>query len=337
MASLKDIATACGVSTATVSKALNDQSDVGEETRKRIKAKAKELGYLPNAAARMLKTNHSKNIGVLYTDDAGMGLTHEYFSGVLNGIKIQAEQLGYDVTFINTNAGNHRTHLEHATYRNLDGVVVVCAEFAEPTVIELMNSELPVATIDYVHPNCVSVSSNNVQGIRELVEYIIEQGHKKIAYICGQGYSYVTKERLATYYATLEEHGIEIRDDYVKEAHYLETGLASKYTTELLNLSDPPTCIMYSDDTALIGGVNVINERGLRIPDDISIAGYDGTHVSQLLRPAITTIKQNTKQIGMEAAKHLIANIERPRIALKERIVVDGELLAGQSVSIPAR
>ena len=102
MVSLKTIAEKCGVSTATVSKALNDQKDVSEETKHRIKKTAEALGYFPNAAARALKTNRSYNIGVLFEEEAGSGLTHEYFSGVLNGLKVQAEKQGYDITFINT-------------------------------------------------------------------------------------------------------------------------------------------------------------------------------------------------------------------------------------------
>ena len=106
MVQLKDIAKECGVSTATVSKALNNQKDIGEETKERIKRIAKEMGYFPNSAARALKTNRSYNIGVLFTEEAGSGLKHEYFSGVLNGFKIQAEMQEYDITFINTGFEN---------------------------------------------------------------------------------------------------------------------------------------------------------------------------------------------------------------------------------------
>ena len=102
MVSLKTIAEKCGVSTATVSKALNDQKDISEETKSRIRTVAEQLGYFPNAAARSLKTNHSYNLGVLFEEEAGRGLQHEYFSGVLNGLKVQAEKQGYDITFINT-------------------------------------------------------------------------------------------------------------------------------------------------------------------------------------------------------------------------------------------
>ena len=98
MVSLKTIAEKCGVSTATVSKALNDQRDISEETKSRVRKTAEALGYFPNAAARALKTNRSYNIGVLFEEEAGSGLTHEYFSGVLNGLKVQSEKQGYDIT-----------------------------------------------------------------------------------------------------------------------------------------------------------------------------------------------------------------------------------------------
>ena len=264
MVSLKDIAQRCGVSTATVSKALHDQKDIGAETKNRIKKIAKEMGYFPNAAARVLKTNESNNIGVLYFDEAAMGLTHEYFAGVLNGIKAQAEMLGYDITFINTSpVGKKLSYLEHCKYRNFDGVVIVCARFQDNEVQELMSSDIPVVTIDYVHYSCSAVSSNNVKCMGELLDYIIGMGHKKIAYIHGQDFSSVTRDRLAAYYRALENHGIDIPEEYVREARYLETEDVAKQTEYLLNLPDKPTCIIYPDDTAAIGGINVIRSRGL--------------------------------------------------------------------------
>ena len=142
MVSLKTIAERCGVSTATVSKALNDHKDISEETKNRVKQTAQTLGYFPNAAARALKTNRSYNIGVLFEEEAGRGLTHEYFSGVLNGLKIQAEKLGYDITFINTCFENRKmSYYEHCRYRNFEGVVIVCANFDDPDVTELIRGK----------------------------------------------------------------------------------------------------------------------------------------------------------------------------------------------------
>ena len=302
MVSLKTIAERCGVSTATVSKALNDHKDISEETKNRVRQTAQALGYFPNAAARALKTNRSYN-------------------------------LGYDITFINTCFENRKmSYYEHCRYRNFEGVVIVCANFDDPDVIELMNSEIPVVTIDYVHHNCTAVTSNNIQGMEDLVKYIYSKGHRKIAYIHGQEGSSVTRDRLASFYRTIDELGLEIPDTYVRTADYLETKGAAKQTRELLNLEAPPTCIIYPDDTSLIGGRNVIIEMGLRIPRDISVAGYDGTKISQLLYPKLTTIRQNTEIIGSEAAKRLIGTIEKPRTTLVERVVIEGSLVPGQSV-----
>lgn len=335
MVSLKTIAEKCGVSTATVSKALNNHKDISEETKIRIRQVANELGYFPNAAARALKTNRSYNIGVLFEEEAGRGLQHEYFSGVLNGLKIQAEKLGYDITFINTCFENRKvSYYDHCRYRNFEGVVIVCANFNDPDVIELMNSELPVVTIDYVHHNCSAISSNNIQGIEELVKYIYSQGHRKIAYIHGQEGSTVTRDRLASFYRTMDELGLHVSDKYVRTANYLETKGSAEQTGQLLDLPDPPTCIIYPDDTSLIGGRNVIIERGMKIPQDISVAGYDGTRISQILYPKLTTIKQNTELIGEEAAIRLVGAIEKPKTTLVERVVIEGNLVPGQSVGM---
>lgn len=133
-------------------------------------------------------------------------------------------------------------------------------------------------------------------------------------------------------YRALEKHGIVIPEEYVREARYLETEDVAKQTEYLLDLPDKPTCIIYPDDTAAIGGINVIRSRGLRIPEDISIAGYDGTRVSQMLSPKLTTIRQDTDKIGREAADRLISIIKKPKTALVERAVVEGILLEGESV-----
>ena len=123
--SLKDISKACGVSIATVSKALNDHSDISKETKEKIREVAEQLGYHPNAAAQALKTNRSNNIGVLFVDEANSGLTHDYFSHVLDSIKKAAEKEGFDITFINGDRtrSNNMTYLSHAIYRGFDGVV----------------------------------------------------------------------------------------------------------------------------------------------------------------------------------------------------------------------
>ena len=149
MSSLKDLAQECGVSVATVSKALNGQSDISEATRTRVREAARRMGYVPNMAARSMKTNRTYNIGVLFVDERQSGLAHEYFSAVLDSFKVRVEQLGYDITFINRNLGGKTmTYLEHCHYRGVDGAVIACVDFTDPQVVELVNSDVPVVTID---------------------------------------------------------------------------------------------------------------------------------------------------------------------------------------------
>lgn len=333
MVSMKDISVACGVSVATVSKALNDHSDIGEDTKERIRQKAKEMGYFPNSAAQALKTNRSHNIGVLFVDDAQSGLTHDYFSYVLDSFKRTAEQQDYDITFINCSKAREKrmSYLEHARYRGFDGIMIACIDFYDPEVTELVRSDIPVVTIDHMFNNRMAVLSDNVKGMGDLLRYVYEKGHRKIAYIHGAD-SAVTQARLSSFYRTAEELGIEVPEEYIREAAYRSTRDSFMRTQELLDLEEPPTCILYPDDFASFGGINAIKDRGLRIPEDISVAGYDGIRVGRHLEPQLTTLKQDTERIGAEAAKVLIQLIEHPKTTLIEQIVVEGEIFEGRTV-----
>lgn len=333
MVSMKDISKKVGVSVATVSKALNDHSDIGAATKELVRKTAKEMGYFPNASARALKTHKSHNIGVLFRDEAGNGFTHDFYAAVLDSLKKTAESKGYDISFINSNQDvMHMNYLEHCRYRGYDGVVLACIDFSDRDVVELATSNVPVVTIDHIFDNRTAIISDNVSGIRELVEYIYKEcGHRRIAYIHGADSS-VTRNRLASFYKTMEELGGTVPDEYVKDGIYRKPDVAYDLTLELLELKEPPTCIIYPDDFASIGGINAIKAKGLSIPDDISIAGYDGIRIAKVLDPRIATIEQNTDKIGDLAAKKIVQLIERPKSAIAERIVVEGKLLKGDSV-----
>ena len=330
MVSMKDIALRCGVSVATVSKALNGQPDIGEETRGRIEKVAREMGYMTNAAARALKTNRTYNLGVLFVDERRSGLAHEYFSTMLEGFKVEAEARGYDITFINSNvAGKRSSYLHHCLYRGVDGVVIACVDFTDPQVRELVDSGIPLITIDHVFNNRLAVVSDNVSGLEELVRYVHGKGHRKIAFLHGENTT-VTRHRLTGFYRACEALGLEIPEEYILECVYHDPDRCAAATRELLSLPDRPTCIIFPDDFSYIGGLNVLNELGLRIPEDISVVGYDGIHLAQVLN--LTTYSQNARKIGVTAAEQLISLIEHPKTTLIDRIMVPGQLLEGATV-----
>ena len=330
MVSMKDIALRCGVSVATVSKALNGQRDIGEDTRSRIEQAAKEMGYMTNAAARALKTNRSYHLGVLFVDERRSGLGHEYFSTMLESFKVEAESRGYDITFINPNvAGKRSTYLQHCLYRGVDGVIIACVDFSDEQVRELVDSGIPLVTIDHVFNNRLAVLSDNVNGLESLVHYIYSKGHRKIAFLHGENTT-VTRRRLNGFHRACEDLGLEIPEDYIRECVYHDPDRCAKATRELLELPDRPTCIIFPDDFSYIGGLSVLNEYGLRVPEDISTAGYDGIHLAKVLN--LATYSQNTEQIGKTAADLLIRLIEHPKTTVIDRIMVSGRLLEGASV-----
>ncbi len=332
LVTIKDISKRCGYSTSTVSKALNHSLEIGQKTTAIIQQTAMEMGYLPNSAARSLKTNRSNNLGVLFIDEMQSGLAHEYFSAVINSFKVEAERLGYDITFISHNIGNMQmSYYDHCKYRKCDGVVVACVDFNDPDVVELVQSEIPTITIDHIFNDCTAILSDNLRGTKDLVNHIYASGHRKIAYIHGENTS-VTKRRLAGFHKACRALNLTVPNDYIKPARYHDPQSSGLATRELLSLSDPPTCIMYPDDFSYIGGMNEIEKQGLSIPEDISVAGYDGIYLSQVLRPKLCTFRQDTDALGTEAAKNLVDAIVDQKTYIAKQIWIEGQLLVGNSV-----
>lgn len=327
---MKDIAQACGVSVATVSKALNGQPDIGEETRVRVCEMAQKMGYTVNSAARALKINRTYHLGVLFVDEKRSGLGHEYFSTVLESFKTESERHGYDITFINRNVGGKPTsYLQHCRYRGVDGVVIACVDFQDPLVRELAESDLPLVTLDHVFNNRLAVMSDNVQGVEALVRYAYQMGHRRIAFLHGETTT-VTQNRLVGFYRACEELGLEIPEEYVREAAYHDPDYCAATTMELMQLPERPTCILFPDDYSFVGGQNALARMGLQIPEDVSVMGYDGIHLARVL--GLTTYRQDAEALGRIAAERLISLIEHPKTTLVDRIMVSGELIPGKTV-----
>ena len=328
MVSIKDIAKECNVSVATVSKALNDHNDISETTKEKVRKTAVKMGYTTNVSARALKTNRTYNLGILFADDRA-GLSHEYFSMILESFQREAEKHGYDITFINhAIAGNKTTYLRHVEYRNLDGLVIMTADFEDEEIIELAQSGHPVVAVDYVLNGCAAVLSDNSRGLDEIVHYLYKMGHRKIAFIHGD-YTFVTRERLSSFHGSCARLGLELPEDYIVAGHYHDIEDCARTTAQLLDLPDPPTAIIFPDDYSYIGGLNEIASRGLSVPNDISAAGYDGINMAKIM--GLTTYEQNTKELGQLAARKLLQMINEPDLP-PERVIVSGKMFEGRTV-----
>ena len=330
MVTLKMLAKQCGVSVATVSKALNGAPDISAETAARIQKAAAEMGYTPCAAARSLKTSRSHNLGVIFSDGTNSGLTHEHFAYILNSFKRRAEELSFDITLISDQPGPWGgDYVNHVRFRNCDGVAILVADNAAPTAQELVRAGVPVVSLDYHFDNCSCIESDNVSGMRELVEYVYSQGHRKIAVIFGDDNT-VTRIRMSSFFNTCAKLGLTSPEEYICRGRYHSGEASARATRRLMELRDPPSCILYPDDFSYFGGKQALEDMCLSVPEDVSAAGYDGISVGKVV--SLTTVQQDTEAIGIAAAEELARAVEEGRGYLPRTQVIPCSLIKGATV-----
>lgn len=273
------------------------------------------------------------NLGVLFVEESKSGLTHPFFANMLNSFKAEVEEKGYDITFINNRiGGDEATYLEHCRYRKVDGVFIPVINFESDSVKELLSSDIPCVTVDHPFPGQPGVVSDNRAGVRSLVDYAISLGHRRIAFIHGQRNSRVTEERIEEFRSAMSERGLPIPEGYLVEGRYDDLDLIRTMVRRMVERPDRPTCLLLPDDASYLGAQEVIRECELRIPADVSVAGYDGIPLTQSLRPHLTTIRQSNEEIGRLAADLLIKKIEGTTDTPDEQIIIPVTLLKGETV-----
>ncbi|MCR4595600.1 MAG: substrate-binding domain-containing protein [Lachnospiraceae bacterium] len=275
-------------------------------------------------------------VGILYADILESGLTHEFFSRILDSFKNYCEQEGYVISFLNAQPKYLMTHtfIDQVREDEYAGVFIANIPYDMPEVTALFKADIPVVNIDYKTEGAISITSDNINGINDLINYIcVEKKHKKIAYISGDPESEVSKTRLRVFKETLANNGIEVRSAYIRESRFRDIRDVTRKTEELLNLPDPPTCILFPDDYAAIGGINVIHNRGLEVPKDISYCGYDGISLVGLWDPQLATVVQDTETMGVTAARELIRLMRNGESGDGSEIIIPTKLQVGHTVS----
>ncbi|GAU79158.1 LacI family DNA-binding transcriptional regulator [Fusibacter sp. 3D3] len=325
MVTIYDIAKACGCSSGTVSKAFNNYADINSKTKERILKTASEMGFIPNTQARALSTKKTWTIGVLFQDESHGGLTHYFFAQILEAVKEQAEESGYDLTFISKIWGKQkRTYLEHCRMKKTDGVIIACINFDSEEVQELMKSEIPVVVIDYTSPDVCSIVSENYRGLNMLTNFLIQLGHKDIVYMNGH-LTAVTYERINGYKNAIQQANLRER---IIDSKYYDRETTIEVTKILIDSGDLPTAIIYQDDYGALWGIKTLREAHIRVPEDISVAGFDGIELGEMIHPRLTTIKQDMEGLGRGAALKCIKMIES-KIITKTKTTVGLELVVG--------
>jgi LacI family transcriptional regulator len=314
MITIYDIAKRTGYSAPTISKAINNQPDISEATKNEILAVAREMGYVPNHNAKALVTRKSWLIGVIFAeDDLGIGIEHPLFSGIMNAFKQEMEACGYEVMFISQKLGDKTlSYLEHCKYRRVDAVLILNHSGLNMDVLRVINSGMPVISTNILYPGSMCVLSENHDASIEAVKYLYSLGHTRIGHLSGpyDDYASAGKERLLGYREGLKLCGLEYDGRLVSESVHWNPDAGYLAMKRMLQNRPLPTAIYVGGDVLCVGVLRACREEGVRVPEDISIVGFDDNEAAQYVHPALTTFRQNRREIGQVAADLLLRKID---------------------------
>ncbi len=311
---IRELARRSGVSTATVSRALNDRAEVSEATRERIRRLASELGYAPNEPARTLVRRRSDTIGLIWdSGQEAQGLHNPFLLGLLSAVRTALSEADYHLMLLTTPTPEEpdASYLQAVRRHNLEGVIVLTTPPDDRCLRVLAASDVPCAGIDtaFTGPRTVRVSSDNAAGAEAAVEHLYALGHRRIATVTGPLHLPPAAERLAGYRRACQRLGLEVPEEYVAGGDFfLESG--ERAARALLAVDRPPTAIFAAGDQMAIGAMHAAADAGLSVPRDLAVVGFDDIDAAALVRPALTTVAQDQRALGEAAVAALRALLD---------------------------
>ena len=327
-----DVAAKAGVSFGTVSRVVNNNVHVKEETRQRVLTAMDELGYVANRQARSLAGGKSNSIGLLVPD-----LGTSYIGEIIRGIDAELGLSGLDLILYTT----HRTASKEANYvANLakgmvDGLLLVLPRSPADYISTLTSHKFPFVLIDHqgTSRECPAVGATNWQGAYNATEYLIKLGHRQIGFITGWMDLGCAEDRLDGYRSALRTHHIPETADLVYEGTFFQPdGFAG--ASKFLDLPNTPTAIFTSNDVMAMGAMDAVRSRGLRVPEDVSIVGFDDIPQAALVHPSLTTVRQPLEQMGRVATQMLLDLLKNPE-ERSYRLELPTELVIRDSTALP--
>jgi LacI family purine nucleotide synthesis repressor len=308
MATIKDVARLAGVSTTTVSHVINKTRFVAEKTTEKVWQAVEELNYAPSAVARSLKCNTTRTLGMLVTKS-----TNPFFAELVHGVEDYCYKQGYTLILCNTegNLEKQRDYLRMLSEKRVDGLIVVCSDLNEDLMLLLEKKrDLPMVVMDWGshHIDTDRIEDNAELGGYLATKHFIDNGHTKIGCISGQMDKNTCKHRLNGYFRALKEANIPVNENWLIEADF-EADQAQIAAKQLATMSDRPTAVFCFNDIMALAAISTFNEHGLKVPDDISVIGYDNIDLTEYFSPPLTTIHQPKRRLGKTAVKLLLARI----------------------------
>jgi LacI family transcriptional regulator, galactose operon repressor len=331
VATVRDVARRAGVSVSTVSHVLNRTRFVSDELRERVLAAMDELDFEPNAAARMLSLKRSNALGLIVSD-----IRNPFFASVARGVEDVAQERGYTVVLCNSDETLVREAacLKALQNRQVDGVLLASAGVADEYVARLVQAGYPIVLVDRDLPDLEisAVVLDNKGAAYSAVRHLIERGHRRIGMLSGRDSITTTIERVAGYEHALRESGIDPDPALVISGQSTSEG-GTAATHALLDLVPRPTAIFSGNNLMSIGALHAISSRGLSVPQDIALVGFDDFPFpwADAFRPHLTTVAQPTYELGRQAAELLVDLLNGRSQSAPQRIVLDGKLVIRES------
>jgi LacI family transcriptional regulator len=332
MTTIKDLAKVAGVSITTVSRALNGYSDVSEKTRSRIKKLAQEMSYRPNAQAQSLVLKKTHTIGVIMSEIKSSNAKDAFAFEVLCGINDRASELNYEILLFSTNPKKQlkKSYSDLCMERNVDGAILRGLRVNDPYLKEVVHqSHFPCVLIDIPLAGewVGHVTTDNVNGAKEAVNHLIQLGHRHIAMINGYDEAAVSHERLSGYLLALQGGEIPYDPALVLDGRFSEEG-GMEAMNQILDTHPEVTAVFCASDLMALGAMKALEHRGRKIPESMSIVGYDDISIASYCSPGLTTVHQEKYELGYQAAQLLIDMLEgrkvRHKVMLTNQLIVRG-------------
>lgn len=312
MATIKDVALHAGVSITTVSHVLNDTRHVSEQGRERVQTAIRALGYVPSAVARSLKSNTTSTLGMLIPNSS-----NPYFAEIVRIVEDRCFAAGYTLILCNTDDEPHRqsVYLKVLAERRIDGLIVVSTGDDDSLVTQLRGLRLPIVLVDreIADPTCDLVETAHMQGGLLAVRHLLSLGHRRIACIGGPAGVMPSEQRIEGWRMALAETGaapgvttLLWRGGFTSQGGY-------EAMHAILRTDQPPSAVFACNDLMAIGALRAAHETGVRVPDELSIVGFDDIELSGYTSPPLTTVAQPKDHIGALAVDMLLERVSRRR------------------------
>ena len=330
----KEIAKKAGVSVATISRVINDEEGVSKETRMRVLSLLDKYAYVRDNNARSLRTSHSKTIGYLTSN-----FSNPFFNQMYQGMEPICRKHGYNIIIGHTNESVRREKeaIDLMLSYRVAGIIASFVAPQESTLRKLKNYGTSLLALDRPQKNIDvdTVTMDNYNGARQQVNHLADLGHKRIALVYGIPAHIPDEDRLKGFYAAMEEKGLDINPDYLMSGKLNEED-AYFATTSILSVSPRPTAMVTHNNLMCIGAFKAIKDRGLSIPQDISLVGYDDFDFADYLEPSLTLVERPLKKMGEIAGKMIIERIEKKFTGGARTYVFPARLRINNSCTPPA-